>query len=159
MSVPNPPTITPCPSPAPSTSDTTNFDARADQYHAWLPNFVNVQLAAVIEWIRLRATEMLVNSTAATAAATAATAAANSAAVQNAAANAAAAQAAATAAEQYAAQAQATNPDSPIRLNPKTITNNLTIPAAYNASSAGPITIADGITVTVSNHSTWSIHS
>jgi len=83
MSVPNPPEVTPCPSPAPSTTDTINFDARADQYHAWLPNFVNVQLAAVIEWIRLRANEVQgwANSVASavTAAATSATNAANSA--------------------------------------------------------------------------------
>lgn len=159
MTVPAPPDVGTAPTPGPTTLDPINFDERTDNFHAFFPDWVNVKLVAVLAWIRDRANEMLINSTAATAAATAATAAANSAAVQNAAANAAAAQAAATAAEQYAAQAQATNPDSPIRLNPKTITNNLTIPAAYNASSAGPITIADGITVTVSNHSTWSIHS
>ena len=158
MSVPNPPTITPCPSPAPSTSDTINFDSRADSYHAWLPTFVNVQLAAVIEWIRDRANEMLANSTAATAAATAATAAANSAAVQNAAANAATAQAAATAAGVYAAQAQATNPNSPIRINPTRITANFTLTTGYNGASAGPIAIDPGATVTLQPGSTWSIH-
>ena len=57
-----------------------------------------------------------------------------------------------------AAQAQATNPDSPVRLNPRNITANLTIPSAYNAASVGPITVADGITVTVQDNATWSIH-
>ena len=158
MSVPNPPTITPCPSPAPSTSDTVNFDARADQYHAWLPNFVNVQLAAVIEWIKQRANEIESWALNAQAASNNVTALANSAAVQNAAANAAAAQLASQQAQAFAAQAQATNPDSPIRLNPRRVSNNLTIPAAYNAASAGPIAIDDGVNVTVSPGANWSIH-
>lgn len=42
-------------------------------------------------------------------------------------------------------------------LNGKTITQNYTVPADNNAFSAGPITIADGVTVTVSDGSTWSI--
>lgn len=158
MSVPNPPTITPCPSPAPSTSDTINFDARADSYHAWLPNFVNVQLAAVIEWIRLRANEVMTWSLNAQAASSNVTALANSAAVQNAAANAAAAQAAAAAAGVYAAQAQATNPDSPIRINPTRITANFTLATGYNGASAGPIAIDPGATVTLQPGATWSIH-
>ena len=73
-------------------------------------------------------------------------------------ANAAAAAAAAAAAQGYASLAQATNPDAPLRLNPRTITTNTTIPSAYNASSVGPVTVAEGVTVTVSNSATWSIH-
>jgi hypothetical protein len=34
---------------------------------------------------------------------------------------------------------------------------NLDIPAGYNAASAGPITIDEDVTVTVGDHSTWSI--
>lgn len=75
----------------------------------------------------------------------------------NAAANASAAQAAAAAAVISASLAQATNPDAPIRLNPRTITADTTISAGYNASSTGPITIADGVTVTISENSSWSI--
>lgn len=41
--------------------------------------------------------------------------------------------------------------------SPSSITVNTTIPAGYNAVSAGPVTIAEGVTVTVSDHSTWSI--
>lgn len=72
--------------------------------------------------------------------------------------NAAAAAASAAAAAVYAAQAQATNPDSPIRLNPRRITANFTVPSGSNAASVGPITVADGVTVTVSDNAAWSIH-
>jgi hypothetical protein len=72
--------------------------------------------------------------------------------------NAAAAAASAAAAAVYAAQAQATNPDSPIRLNPRRITANFTVPSDSNAASVGPITIADGVTVTVADGATWSVH-
>lgn len=46
---------------------------------------------------------------------------------------------------------------APVRLNAQTITENYTIPTGYNGSSAGPITIPDGITVTISDGSAWSI--
>ena len=42
-----------------------------------------------------------------------------------------------------------------IRTNANTISENITIPANTNGMSAGPITIADGNTVTVTG--TWSI--
>ena len=45
--------------------------------------------------------------------------------------------------------------NSVIRVNATTISENLTIPSSSNGMSAGPITIADGYTVTVSG--TWSI--
>ena len=62
------------------------------------------------------------------------TVAANIVAIQNAATNAAASAA-------YASMAQATNPDTPIRLNPRFITAAFTVPAAYNGASVGPISI------------------
>lgn len=156
MNIPNPPDLTQPPTP-PSRADPANFATRGDAFLGWFPT-AWLQIALAMEWIRQRITEVLANSNAATQAAITATAAANSTAVQNAATNAAAAQASATAAAQYAAQAQATNPDSPIRLNPRRVSNNLTIPAAYNAASAGPIAIDDGINVTVSPGANWSIH-
>ena len=58
----------------------------------------------------------------------------------------------------YASLAQATNPDSPIRLNPRRIGADFTVSADYNAASAGPLTLADGVTVTLSDNATWSIH-
>jgi hypothetical protein len=45
--------------------------------------------------------------------------------------------------------------DSIIRVNNLTISENITIPSTSNGFSAGPITIADGYTVTVNG--TWSI--
>jgi len=73
-------------------------------------------------------------------------------------ANAAAAAAAAAAAQAYASLAQATNPDSPIRLNPRRIAANFTVPTGYNAASTGPITVADGVAVTVATGAAWSVH-
>lgn len=98
------------------------------------------------------------NANAAAADRTLAQAAAAAVAAANPAANAAAAQAAAAAAQVYASQAQATNPDSPIRLNPRLITAAFTVPSGYNAASAGPISVADGVAVTVQTHAAWSVH-
>ena len=47
--------------------------------------------------------------------------------------------------------------DFPIQLNTQTISANYTIPAGYNGMSAGPITIASGVTVTIPAGSSWSI--
>ena len=44
---------------------------------------------------------------------------------------------------------------SVIRTNAQTISENITIPSSSNGMSAGPITIADGYTVTV--HGNWSV--
>lgn len=44
-----------------------------------------------------------------------------------------------------------------IRLNPNTISSNQTIPSGVNGVSAGPITIADGVTVVIQDGAEWSI--
>ena len=44
-----------------------------------------------------------------------------------------------------------------IRINASTLTENVVITTGYNGSSAGPLTIANGVVVTVSNNSTWTI--
>jgi hypothetical protein len=44
-----------------------------------------------------------------------------------------------------------------IRINANRITENVVITTGYNGSSAGPLEIANGVTVTVSNNSTWTI--
>ena len=44
-----------------------------------------------------------------------------------------------------------------IRINANRITENTAIATGYNASSAGPLEIADGVTVTIANNSTWTI--
>jgi hypothetical protein len=46
---------------------------------------------------------------------------------------------------------------APFFLNAITVSSNYTIPTNYNASSAGPITINTGVTVTVSTGSNWVI--
>lgn len=47
--------------------------------------------------------------------------------------------------------------DVVMRLNLQTISSNYTIPSGYNGVTAGPITIANGVTVTVPSGSSWSI--
>jgi hypothetical protein len=44
-----------------------------------------------------------------------------------------------------------------IQINENTITENYNINAGYNGVSAGPVTIASGITVTIASGSSWSI--
>jgi hypothetical protein len=41
--------------------------------------------------------------------------------------------------------------------NDQTVTSNYTIPASKNAMSTGPITIADGVTVTISDGARWVV--
>lgn len=45
----------------------------------------------------------------------------------------------------------------PIKLNLQTLTANYTIPVGYNGLSAGPIVIADGVTITIPDGSAWSV--
>lgn len=45
----------------------------------------------------------------------------------------------------------------PFLLNEPTVEEDYTIPANTNAMTAGPVTIADGITVTVSDGSEWTV--
>lgn len=47
--------------------------------------------------------------------------------------------------------------DAVFYLNDQTVNNSYTVPANQNAMSAGPITIANGATVTVSDGSVWTI--
>jgi hypothetical protein len=42
-------------------------------------------------------------------------------------------------------------------VNPTTISANYTLPTNYNAMTAGPITVASGVTVTVPSGSTWTV--
>lgn len=45
----------------------------------------------------------------------------------------------------------------PIQLNTQTISANYSIPSGYNGVSAGPITIANNVVVTIPDGSSWSI--
>ena len=44
-----------------------------------------------------------------------------------------------------------------VRINANVLTENVSITTGYNASSAGPLTIANNRTVTIANNSTWTI--
>ena len=44
-----------------------------------------------------------------------------------------------------------------VRINASTLTENVSITTGYNASSAGPLTLANNVVVTVANNSTWTI--
>ena len=148
--------ITALPTP-PSRSDPATFAARGDAFLGALPTFVTEanalqtdvnakQAAAAVSANAAQADRILCDD------ATAAVAA------QSPVTNAAAAAASALAAAAYASTAQATNPDSPIRINPRKITADFTIASTYNAASVGPISISEGVTVTVGDNATWSIH-
>ena len=42
-------------------------------------------------------------------------------------------------------------------LNPTTISTSYTIPSGNNAMTAGPITVADGVSIVVPDGSSWTI--
>jgi hypothetical protein len=42
-------------------------------------------------------------------------------------------------------------------MNPATLTADVSLAAGYNAVSAGPLTIGDGVTITLADTSNWSI--
>ena len=46
---------------------------------------------------------------------------------------------------------------TPFWLNPKTVSTAFEVPSTHNAMSIGPITISDGVTVTVPDGSVWTI--
>lgn len=58
MTIPSIPEVGNAPSPAPSTQDTINFDARADAFHQFFPDWLNVKFPAVLQWIKDRAVEV-----------------------------------------------------------------------------------------------------
>jgi hypothetical protein len=47
--------------------------------------------------------------------------------------------------------------DAVFYVNGQTVTANYTIPSGQNAMSAGPITIADGVTVSIATGSVWTV--
>jgi hypothetical protein len=48
-------------------------------------------------------------------------------------------------------------PGVPVYENTQTISSNYTIPTGSSAMSVGPITLANGVSVTISNGSRWAI--
>lgn len=148
-------TITALPTP-PTRSDPATFAARGDAFLSALPTLGTEMNVAVAD---VTAKQLQAAESAAAAQADRLLCAAAQAAVtiQSPAANATAAAASAAAAATYATLAQATNPDSPVRLNPRSITANITIASGYNADSVGPIRVADGVSVVVGDNATWCV--
>ena len=143
----------------------TDFVAKIDALFSTLLSLFVTEENAAIAATNIATADVTAKQLLAAAAALAAqadriltTAAAAAVAAQSPVTNAAAAAASALAAQGYATLAQATNPDAPVRLNPRRITTALNIASGYNAESVGPITIAEGITVTVSDNATWSVN-
>ncbi|MEN9885773.1 MAG: hypothetical protein RL758_351 [Pseudomonadota bacterium] len=151
----NPTPITSLPT-APSRADPANFAARADAFLGALGAF-GTQTNAVGSATYTNAVEAAAAANAAQADRVLAQSAAAAVAAQSPASNAAAAASSAAAAAVSAGQAMAVSPDSPVRFNSRRISANLTIGSNYNAASTGPISVDDGITVTVQDHATWSI--
>lgn len=149
-------TITALPTP-PSRQDPANFAIRADAFLSALPDFAE-QANALQANVNDRQIAAAASANAAQSDRLLCQAAATAVAAQSPVANAAAAAASAAQAAAFASQAQATNPDSPIRLNPRIVAANFTVPSAFNAASVGPLTVAEGVTVTVQDNATWSIH-
>lgn len=153
-------TVTPAPDTSPPDKfggDPVAFDAAMQAHLDWQTALVPQLNTQNTENNAINAT-VLANAAAVAADRTLAQAAAAAVASQSPASNAAAAAAAAATAQAYASLAQATNPDSPIRLNPRRIAANFTVPTGYNAASTGPITVADGVAVTVETGAAWSVH-
>lgn len=148
--------ITALPTP-PTRSDPATFAARGDAFMTALPTFATEANALQTD-VNAKQAAAAVSANAAQADRILCDAAAAAVAAQSPVTNAAAAAASALAAQAYASTAQATNPDSPIRINPRKITADFTIASTYNAASVGPISISEGITVTVGDNATWSIH-
>lgn len=153
------PTLSPAPATTPNVygGDPAAFDAAMQAWLTWQATR-STEDPAFLAWINSNATTIATLAAATQSDRTTCQAAAAAVAAQSPVANAAAAAASAALAAVYASTAQATNPDSPIRINPRKITADFTVASAYNAASAGPIAVADGVTVTVQDNATWSIH-
>jgi hypothetical protein len=144
--------------PAPTRADPANFWTRGDALLTALVNLFVPEANALQADVNAKQVAAAASASAAQADRVLTAAAAAAVTATNPIANAAAAAASAAAAQAYASTAQATNPDSPIRINPREITANFTVASNYNAASVGPITVSDGVTVTVSDNATWSVH-
>ena len=142
----------------PSLSDRSTYNAKAYAWALHMDVTFGPEMFALANATKTNAEDIYTNAAATSLNAAVAAAAQAAITAQNPVLNAAAASASAAQAAIYAAQAQATNPDSPIRLNPRTITANFTVGSNYNAQSTGPITISEGMTVTVSDNATYAIN-
>lgn len=153
------PTLSAAPGTTPNRfgGDPAAFDAAMQAWLTWEATR-STQDPAFLAWIEANTLTISTSANAAQADRVLCEAARVTVLAANPATNAAAAAASAAAAQAFATTAQATNPDAPVRLNPRAITTSTTIASAYNAASVGPISVSEGITVTVADNATWSIH-
>lgn len=154
MTITAPPSLTAPPSPPPTRTDTVNFAARSDAYHAWRGTNHSEETAA-LAWSYETALQVYSLAAATQADRILVQQAKTAIDAQSPVANAAAAAASAAAAAAYAATAQAVSPDSPIRLNTNRIATSFTIPDGQNALTVGPFEVGPDVTVTGLGNSTW----
>lgn len=153
--------ISALPTPPSRADSPANFSNRADALLGALPTFVtetnavqadlNTKKAAFdVDYANAMAAGLANAATNAATATTKATAAAASAST---------ASTAADAANAAWAAALAANPDlNPVfRMNPTTVATDTTLPTGYNAYSAGPLVIGEGVSVTLEEHANWTI--
>ncbi len=152
------PTLSPAPDSTPNVygGDPAAFDAAMQAWLSW-EKTRSTQDPAFLAWIEANSAAISASAASVQSDRVICAAAQTAVTAQSPITNAAAAAASAIAAATYASAAQATNPDSPIRLNPREITANFTVGSNYNATSTGPITISDGVTVTVGDNATYAI--
>lgn len=153
--------ISALPTPPSRANSPADFSTRADALLGALPTFVTEANAQAADFNAKKtqfdadlATAM--NAGLASAATNAATATTKAAA---AAVSSAAAETAANEANAAWAAALASNPGlNPVfRMNPSTIASNTTLPTGYNAYSAGPLVIGEGVSVTLEDNANWTI--
>lgn len=135
---------------------TTGLAAGGHRYR-FVPALSNV--VAIASFIVARAQDALASATSALASANTALIYSNASSASSTSASQAktAAETARDAAQVYASQAQATDPDRPMTLNQSIIRANFSIASNYNAVSAGPMVIAQGISVVISKNANWRI--
>jgi len=146
MTIATPPSISPVPHPPPIRSDRTTYSGRVDAFVTWLSGAVS-EFANVAANVYANAQSALASALTAQGHATSAGDSAGLAVLY------------ATTAKTVAEQVTALDPSwSPaVRLNPSTINTALVVPSGYNAASAGPLTIGEGVEVTLNDNSNWSI--
>lgn len=158
-------TISALPTPPSRSSQPGLFAEQADAFYGAMPQFA-VEANALAADVSARQADITAKQLLTASLASAAQqsrdicqAVADDPAVKDGPANAAIAASAAESAAAAWSAALAANPDLDpvIRMNPSVVRADTTIPAGYNAYSAGPLEIAESTTVTVADTGRWTI--